>query len=474
MGLEAMKIPIQGYVSIAQTAKKSFSLGFDLLQTAYNLNCLIARGFLSTPFDSDREVWRQLLEIYREEGEKGLNWIREKLLESMDRFQRRRSGELEFLEFLTGKMLPPEWAVGPGSMKALLDLPSLRVIDISARVEHKIRNYAVVFAPRAGHHSIISQRVALYMRDLGLTRMAIVEQKCADDIPLYVDGRRHDEGFDGQVDQYRQVLEYLRGLTGYPPHLIAICQPGPLLISTLILYPHLGATFGSAGSPMHMEAERGFLTDFARTMGEDFIDLLLLVCGGTVSQDRIGAGRKYYDGRYHVLGFYFLGLDTHQKNFRRLLADLRDGNELAAERQKAFYRWYNYVHHSPAEFISDTYKRIFVRNELIRGTLRIHGKMISMKDYPGSVPIWALGGSRDDIVPPRQATSHLDLLDMDIVPPLQAVGHMDLIESVPSDHKLTLICEGGHMGLFRSVKILERYYSKIAAFILSHSDRAET
>ena len=84
------------------------------------------------------------------------------------------------------------------------------------------------------------------MRDQGLTRMAIVEQKCAEEIPLYVDGRRHDEGFDGQVNQYRMVLEYLKDLTGYPSHLIAICQPGPLLMSTLILYPHLGKTFGSS------------------------------------------------------------------------------------------------------------------------------------------------------------------------------------------------------------------------------------
>ena len=50
---------------------------------------------------------------------------------------------------------------------------------------------------------------------------------------------------------------------------------------------------------------------------------------------------------------------------------------------------------------------------------------------------------------------------------------MDLIDSVPDGDKLTLICGGGHMGLFRSVKILEEYYKKIVAFILERSDRKE-
>ena len=111
------------------------------------------------------------------------------------------------------------------------------------------------------------------------------------------------------------------------------------------------------------------------------------------------------------------------------------------------------MQHAPAGFIRDTYKRIFVRNELIKGTLSIQGRKIGIKNYPDSVPIWALGGSRDEIAPP-----------------LQAVGHMDLIDTVPQKDKLKLICDGGHMGLFRSSRILKEYYSTIAAFMLKRSD----
>jgi poly-beta-hydroxyalkanoate depolymerase len=205
---------------------------------------------------------------------------------------------------------------------------------------------------------------------------------------------------------------------------------------------------------MHTEAESGILTDFARTVGEAYIDRLLALFGLRIEDNRPGAGRTAYDGRLQVLGFYLMGFDLHYRNLKNLLIDLKTGNHRGAERQKAFYQWYNSVQHFPAGFIRDTFKKIFIHNDLVRGTLEIGNRRIGIADFPGTVPIWALGGTQDSIAPPLQAT-----------------GHMEMITSVPPEHKLTLLCDGGHMGLFRSRKILENYYAKIAAFLLSHSDR---
>ncbi len=363
--------------------------------------------------------------------------------------------DLEFLELFTEDPPPQDWHFQYADDDVLLDLPGMRLIDISTEGPHRISNYTVVFSPRAGHHSNIAERTALFLRDKGLTRMAVVEQKCAKDIPLFVNGEAHSEDFGGQVAQYRTILAFLKKQTGVPPHLIAVCQPGPLLLTTLILYPELGRTFGSAGSPMHTEAERGMLTDFSRLAGEPYIDYLIDFFSGTIGAGEIGEGRKVYDGRLQVLGFYYLGMDQHVKNFRRYYTDLKAGSREAAERQKEFYQWYNHTHHFPAEFIRDTYKQIFVNNALIRGTLRIGDRTADIRDYPSHVPIWALGGSKDDIVPPRQA-----------------VGHIDLIDGLGDDKKLSVIANAGHMGIFRSSKILENDYASIAAFILKHSDPA--
>jgi polyhydroxyalkanoate depolymerase len=453
--LEAMKIPIQTGADLTKTAIRYQSLGFDLMKNAQHFNCRLMKQLLPLTLNTKQETGDQLSDIFREGSENLLSVAEKNVMDYLNRFHKERLGELEFLKFFTEELPDQDWTVEYDDSNVILDLPGLKLMDISLDVEHKIENYGVVFAPRAGHHSNIAERVALFMRDQGLTRMAIVEQKCAEDIPLHVDGKRHYENFDGQVQQYKKVLEALKELTGRPPHLIAICQPGPLLISTLILYPHLGKTFGSAGSPMNTEGEKGVLTDFARMAGEDYIDKLMAVWGRTISDEYEGRGRESHDGRVHVLGFYLLGMDQHLKNLKKLLADLKEGNVEDAERQKDFYRWYNYVNHAPAGFIRDTYRKIFVKNELIKGTLAIHGKEIGIMDYPSSVPIWALGGKKDNIAPPLQAT-----------------GHMEMIDSVPPANKLTLICDGGHMGLFRSTRVLKEYYHRIVEFILSHSDKS--
>ena len=451
--LELMKVPVRLSTDLAAAAIRSEELAFGLIKNNSQLGVQWLKNFLPFIPPGQGQNFSSLLDIFQESSSSFLTAFEKDITGHLRVFYQERAGELEFLNLFTQKSPPQGWAVEYDPSKILLDLPGLKLIDISREGEHKIQNYGVVFAPRAGHHSSIAERVALFLRDHGMTRMAVVEQKCAEDIPLMVEGKRHHENFDGQISQYHKILEHLNGLTGKPPHLIAVCQPGPLLMATLILHPHLGKTFGSAGAPMHTEAERGFLTDFARLMGEDYIDRLITWSGRTIPEGHPGAGREVFDGRIQVLGFYLLGLEQHFKNLTVLMRDLKTGNEEGGQRQKAFYEWYNTVLHFPADFIRDTYKRIFVRNELIRGTLTVAGKQVSIKDYPERVPIWALGGSRDNIAPP-----------------LQAIGHLALLERVPPNDKLKLVCDGGHMALFRSKKILENEYREICEFILERSD----
>lgn len=453
--LESLKMPLQTSLAFNQVLMQSLNAGVEMHKSTQELIFGLARRYSRHWSAGYLQNVDKLLQLYEESAVSLLDVYKENLFNRLSRFQQKRSGELEFLNLFTDRCRRQDWSVEYDPTKILLDLPGLRVIDISADVRHRILNYGVVFAPRAGHHSNIAERVALFLRDQGLTRMVVVEQKCAEDIPLYIDGRRHREDFEGQVDQYRQVLELLKERTGHAPHLIAICQPGPLLLSTLILYPELGRTFGSAGSPMHTEAEKGFLTEFARRAGEAYIDRMLAFFGHVVGEDHPGAGRLTYDGRLQVLAFYLLAWDQHFRNLKNLLNDMKNGDNDTARRQKVFYQWYNTVHHFPAGFIRDTYKKIFVQNALVRGSLKIGSKPVNIADYPVRIPIWALGGTADHIAPP-----------------LQAVGHLELIPAMPPQNSLRLLCDAGHMGLFRSQKILNQYYRRIADFLMTHSDYA--
>ncbi|WDN90672.1 poly(3-hydroxybutyrate) depolymerase [Desulfosarcina sp. BuS5] len=451
--LEAIKIPLQTSANLSGAAIQSCFMGFENLRDTYRLAYGLMKNVMPFALPQLNGSGNKVVDMCSAGADNFLSLTQKNMLDSLRGFQQKRRAELEFIKLFTDTPPDQDWKVEYGDTDIILDLPSIRLIDISLNTKHKIRNYGVIFAPRAGHHSNIAERVALYMRDHGITRMAIAEQKCADDIPLHVNGKRHYENFDGQVEQYKSILEHLKGLTGSPPHLVGICQPGPLLMATLILNPNLAKTFGSAGSPMDTEGEKGFLSDFARLAGKNYIDMMIRFLGHTVAEGKKGAGRECYDGRLQVLAFYAMGIDQHIKNLDTFMSDLQEGNETRAERQKSFYQWYNYAHHSPAGFIRDTFNKIFIRNELIRGELVIGEKKIGIKDYPANVPIWALGGSRDEVAPPLQAT-----------------GHLKYINSLPKDDKLDLISDGGHMGLFRSRKILKEYYTRIVDFILNNSD----
>jgi len=452
---EAMKMSLQAALAFNQAQMQTVAASVDNFKSMQELTLSLTRQNSHLLPAGYLQNGDKLLKLYQEGAASLLDLFKENFLTQLNHFHQKRAGELDFLKLFTDQAPRQDWTAEYDPSKILLDLPGLRVIDISADVRHRILNYGVVFAPRAGHHSNIAERVALFLRDNGLTRMAVVEQKCAEDIPLFVNGDRHQENFEGQVDQYRQVLELLKLRTGHPAHLIAICQPGPLLLSTLILHPELGATFGSAGSPMHTEAESGILTDFARKAGESYIDQMITFFGHTIGKDHPGAGRLTYDGRLQVLGFYLMAWDQHFKNFKNLLTDLKNGENKAARHQKVFYQWYNTAHHFPAGFIRDTYKKIFIQNALIRGRLKIGRKAVAIENYPARIPIWAMGGTADPIAPP-----------------LQAVGHLDLIPEMPAQNRLRLLCDAGHMGLFRSQRILEKYYRRVADFLMTHSDYA--
>lgn len=454
---EVARGSIKANLDLAKSQQRAISYGLELASSNFNLGLRTLNSLTSFFLQNGRQGFTGPLSQPKESEEKATFFpqVGQYLQEFFEKYQQDREGEIRFLEFLMDEPPPQSFETEFGQEQVLLDLPSVRLIDFSKNGTHKIDNYAVVVAPRAGHHSNIAERVAISMRDMGLTRMAVVEQKCCEDIPLEVDGVRHHEGFSGQVDQYKRVLEHLMKLTGKPSHVVAVCQPGPLLLSTVILHPHLAKTFGSAGSPMDTEGESGFLTDFARKMGPDYIDFLLSVFGNKVEEDCLGVGRRYYDGRAHVLGFYYLGYEQHVKNFAKLLEDLKLGNEESAKRQMEFYQWYNTAYHFPASFIRDTYKKVFVGNDLVNNRLVIGDKKVRLSSYPERVPIWALGGTNDNIAPAGQAT-----------------GHLKRIETLQSRSKLKLICDAGHMGLFRSRKILGSYYKTITDFVLANSDVA--
>ena len=166
--------------------KKITVLAFQLL-----------KRFLPLTTTVSEEDSEKLCDILHGGGESFLTLTERNIHDNLARFHKERAAELAFIMFLRNRFRPRTGKSNMMIQKVILDLPSLRLIDISADVNHKIQNYGVIFAPRAGHHSNVAERVALYMRDRGLTRMAIVSRN-ARGYSLYIDGERHYEGLMGR------------------------------------------------------------------------------------------------------------------------------------------------------------------------------------------------------------------------------------------------------------------------------------
>ena len=208
--LDVMKMPLQASLAFNRLQMQSLSASVEMYKSTQDLSLSLVQQYSHLFPAGFLQNGDKLLKLYQAGAASLLDICKDNFLNHLGRFHQKRSGELEFLKLFTDHNSRQDWKVEYDPSKVLLDLPGLRVIDISADVRHRILNYGVVFAPRAGHHSNIAERVALFLRDCGLSRMVVVEQKCAEDIPLYVNGQRHREDFEGQVDQYRQVLEFLK------------------------------------------------------------------------------------------------------------------------------------------------------------------------------------------------------------------------------------------------------------------------
>ena len=162
---EAMKMSLQAALAFNQVQMQTVAASVDNFKSLQELTLSLARQtshFLPAGYLQNGD---KLLKLCQEGAATQLDIFEENVLTQMNRFYQKRAGELDFLKLFTNQCPRQDWTAEYDPSKILLDLPGLRVIDISADVRHRILNYGVVFAPRAGHHSNIAERVALFLRD---------------------------------------------------------------------------------------------------------------------------------------------------------------------------------------------------------------------------------------------------------------------------------------------------------------------
>jgi poly(3-hydroxybutyrate) depolymerase len=298
-------------------------------------------------------------------------------------------------------------------------------------------------APMSGHHATLLR--------------GTVEALVADHdvyVTDWIDARgvAVEDGAFGIEDYIGYLLKFLRKL-GPDLHVIAVCQPAPLVLSAVAL---LAAARDTAqprtmtlmGGPVDPAAAPTRVTELADTRSLAWFEKSVLT---RVPAYYPGAGRRVYPGFLQLGGFISMNasrhFDAHLKMFRHLV----QGDGDSADAHRRFYDEYLAVMDVPAEYYLETIDRVFQRRLLPAGEMTWRGLPVE----PSAIERTALltvEGELDDISAPGQTLAAHALCD-----------------GLASGQKHDLLQKGvGHYGIFNGRRWREGIKPAIGDFIRRH------
>lgn len=325
-----------------------------------------------------------------------------------------------------------------------MELPFCRLMHFAKQGPRALQPRVLVAAPMSGHHATLLRgtvRALLAEHDVWVT-----DWTDARDVPT-------EAGAFG-VDEYIDyLLTFLRHL-GPDVHVIAVCQPAPLVLAAVSLLaqaddPAQPRTMTLMGGPVDTTAAPTEVTRLAETRPLSWFQQNLLA---EVPAVYAGAGRQVYPGFLQLGGFISMNpsrhVDAHMRYFRHLVRG--DGD--SADQHRKFYDEYLAVMDVPAEYYIETVDRIFQRHLLARGELDWRGIRVE----PGAIEKTAL----------LTVEGELD----DISAPGQTIAAHRLCSGLPESKQQDLLQKGvGHYGIFNGRRWRERICPQIAGFIRTHA-----
>jgi poly(3-hydroxybutyrate) depolymerase len=212
-------------------------------------------------------------------------------------------------------------------------------------------------------------------------------------------------------------------------------------------HPHRPRTLSLLAGPIDIRVNRNAITRFA-----DRIPLgLMRLNVDKVPSGYPGAGRFVYPGYRQLLAFVSLNLRTHIAKHLQFFKDVARGNHAAAQKHRTFYDEYNAMMDATAEFYLETLERVFIDQQLAKGTLQVNGRRVdcaALKD----IALLTLEGAEDEMV---------------------AVGVTEaaqgLCKNLPARLREHHVQEGvGHYGIFNGSLYKSQIAPRIKAFMRRH------
>lgn len=314
---------------------------------------------------------------------------------------------------------PPSWTT-PHNIR--LEMPGLIVRDFAPTLLGlTAARPVVVVAPLALHGAVIADLApghSLVERLLaeGCAPLHLVEWT-----PATAETARFD------VDDYLLRLAAAIEDVGPPVALLGLCQGGWLALMLAARFPRLVARLALVAAPVDVEAAPSTLATLARMSSHDAL-AALLEAGGGVARGRTLHAAWPADGG---------GIEAA----RAALEVETPSDDMLAR----FRTWDAWTLDLPGPYYRRVVEEVFADNALGRGRFVALGRRLDLRAL--RMPILALAGSRDEVVP---------------APQLMAV--LDRVGTRPNSRS-AIMANTGHLGLMMGLATLSTVWPRIALWL---------
>jgi poly(3-hydroxybutyrate) depolymerase len=311
------------------------------------------------------------------------------------------------------------------------------------------RPRVLVVGPMSGHFAtLLRPTVRTLLTDHDVV---VVDWHNARDVPLAA-GRF---GLDEYVDHVLQAIRHL----GPDTHVVAVCQPAPLVLAAVALLaedgdPALPRSVTLMAGPVDTRVNPNRVNDGAGRRPLSWYERWVT---STVPRGYAGAGRKVYPGVVQLSAFMSMNPRRHVRAQLGMFRALVVGDEEKAAATRSFYEEYGAVMDVPADFYLETLQHVFMEHDLPRGVLTWRGRTVD----PGAIrdtTLLTVEGAQDDLCSPGQTLA----------------AH-DLCTGLPAERKRHHLQEGaGHYGVFAGSRWEREIYPVLRDVVAEAAVRSRT
>jgi poly(3-hydroxybutyrate) depolymerase len=302
----------------------------------------------------------------------------------------------------------------------------------------------LLVAPMSGHHATLLR---------GTVEALVPDHEVY--VTDWLDARLvpTEAGPFGLEDYLDTLIGFMKKL-GPDLHVMAVCQPAPLVLAAVSLLaqaddPAQPKSMILMGGPVDTRAAPTAVTRFAESRSLAWFEHALV---SEVPAYYPGGGRRVYPGFLQLGSFISMNPSRHFESHLKAFRHLVQGDGDSVEAHNRFYDEYLAVMDVAADYYLETVDEVFKRHTLPNGEMTWRGQTID----PAAITKTALmtvEGELDDISAPGQTiAAHAMCANLD-----------------QAKHENLLQAGVGHYGIFNGRRWREKIKPAIGAFVREHA-----